>query len=102
MPIAKRGDLVQIHRIILEPEKRSDSLPACTKTVPYECWIKGFLLNEEACLGENVKIETFIGREIMGTLFQINPIYEHDFGKPIKELLSIAKELTKQKGKHWR
>jgi hypothetical protein len=33
---AKRGDLVQIHRIILKPEDRSPNLPADTRIVPYE------------------------------------------------------------------
>ncbi len=95
MPDAKKGDLVQIHKIILEPDQRSDNLPTCTKAVPYECWLKGFLLGEEANLGDRVKIETFIGREISGTLFQVNPVYDHDFGKPLKELLSIGSEPAK-------
>ena len=102
MPDAKKGDLVQIHRIVLEPDQRSDTLPACTKSVPYECWIKGFLVDEEANLRDSVKIETFIGRELSGSLFEVNPVYEHNFGKPLKELLPIGNELTKQMRKHLR
>jgi len=92
---AKEGDLVQIHRIILKPDQRPDSLPESTKSVPYECWIKGFLLGREASIGEEVQIETFVGREISGVLVSVNPAYDHSFGLPQKELLSIGRELKK-------
>jgi hypothetical protein len=92
MADAKRGDLVQIHKIILEPSQRPDSLPACTRSVPYECWIKGFLVDEDANLGDEVKIETFIGREISGKLYQVNPTYDHNFGVPQRELIAIGNE----------
>jgi hypothetical protein len=96
MADAKKGDLVQIHRVILEPGERPGTLPDCTKSVPYECWIKGFLLNSQATLGEEVQIETFIGREISGTLVSVHPAYDHSFGLPQKELLSIGRELRKK------
>jgi hypothetical protein len=95
MAEAKKGDLVQIHRVVLEPNQRPDTLPECTKTVPYEGWIKGFLINTEAALGDEVQIETLIGREISGTLVSTDPTYDHGFGKPQKELLSIGRELRR-------
>jgi hypothetical protein len=95
MADARKGDLVQIHKIILNPDQRPDSLPDSTKSVPYECWIKGFLLNNEARIGQEVQTETFIGREISGTLVSVNPVYDHSFGLPQKELLSIGRELKK-------
>jgi hypothetical protein len=96
MSDAKRGDLVQIHKIILEPDQRPNNLPSSTKSVPYECWIKGFLIDEDASIGDAVKIQTFIGREISGVLFQVNPIYDHNFGEPQRELVSIGNEVSKQ------
>ncbi len=102
MADAKKGDLVQIHNIILEPGQRPDVLPSCTKAVPYEGWIKGFLLEKDANVGDRVRIKTFIGREISGTLFQVNPVYDHGFGKPLKQLLSIGSEPAKQTGKDLR
>jgi 2-amino-4-ketopentanoate thiolase alpha subunit len=92
---AKKGDWVQIHRVILEPGQRPDTLPECTKTVPYEGWIKGFLINTEAAKGDEVQIETLSGRAISGTLVSVNPTYDHGFGKPQKELLSIGRELRR-------
>ena len=97
MPDAKKGDLVQIHKIILKPEQRPDSLPESTKSVPYECWMKGFLLNRQATMGEEVQIETFIGRKNSGILVAVNPPYDHSFGLPQEELLPIGRELKKNR-----
>jgi hypothetical protein len=65
----------------------------CTQAVPYEGWIKGFLLDYEANLGHEVKIESFIGREISGILHQVDPTYDHDFGVPQKEIIYIGNEI---------
>ena len=89
---AKKGDMVQIHKIILKPEERPSSLPSDTRSVPFEGWIKGFLLDEEATIGEEVRVETFIGRELSGILYAVDPVYDHNFGAPQKEILSIGKE----------
>jgi len=99
MADARKGDLVQINQIVLEPGQRPESLPKSTKAVPFECWIKGFLLDEEASLGDEVRIKTFIGRQMSGTLAAINPVYDHDFGRPRMELLAIGGELLKQLGR---
>ena len=96
MPDARKGDLVQIHSVILKPDQRPDNLPSSTRAVPYECWIKGFLLNEGANFGDEVAIETFIGRQLSGTLCLVNPMYDHNFGKPQKELLPIGPEAQRQ------
>lgn len=93
---ARRGDLVQIHKVILTPEQRPENIPASTKAVPYEAWIKGFLLDDQAKIGDTVKIETFIGREIAGSLTEVNPIYNHNFGKPQPALLSLGMEVKKR------
>jgi len=92
MSDAKKGDLVQVHKIVLKPDQRPDTLPECTRAVPYEGWVKGFLLNESANFGDEVKIETLIGREISGGLAQVNPTYDHNFGIPQKELVYIGNE----------
>jgi hypothetical protein len=96
MPDAKRGDFVQIHKLILKPGERPDTLPESTRSVHYEGWVKGFLISESANIGDEVEIETFIGREISGTLEQVSPVYDHNFGVPQKELLSIGSESRKK------
>jgi hypothetical protein len=92
MSDARKGDLVQVHKIVLKPDQRPDTLPECTRAVPYEGWVKGFLLNESANFGDEVNIETLIGREISGVLAQVNPTYDHNFGIPQKELVYIGNE----------
>jgi hypothetical protein len=96
MSDAKKGDLVQIRKIILEPSQRSDGLPPSTRKVPYACRIKGFLQDEHAMIGNKAEIETFIGRKISGILYQVNPTYDHGFGEPQYEILFIGKEVKHQ------
>ncbi len=96
MPDAERNNLVQIHMTILEPHERADNLPPSTAGTPYECWIKGFLIDKAANLGETVTIKTWIGREFSGALYKVNPIYDHNFGTPQKELLPIGDEARHQ------
>ena len=87
---ARRGELVKIHKVILAPEERALNIPECTKRVPYEVWIKGFLLDEGAKIGDTVSIETFIGRKLSGRLAAINPAYEHGFGNPPLDLIAAS------------
>ena len=89
---AKRGDWVRIHKIILEVGQRATNIPEDTQNVPLEMWDKGFLLNEKANIGEEVEVETYIGRTIKGKLIEVNPYYKHDFGKSVPELLYIGKQ----------
>jgi hypothetical protein len=92
---AHKGELVQIHKVILTPEQRAKNLPDCTKSALYEAWIKGFLLDDEAKIGDTVRIETFIGRHISGTLIEVNPVYDHNFGKPQPAILAVGKAAEK-------
>ena len=88
----KKGEWVRIHRIILQPSERAPQVPEDTKQVPLEMWDKGFLL-EDAAMGDEVTIETVTGRNETGTLIEVNPYYEHDFGKFVPELLAIDKQV---------
>lgn len=91
--VAKKGDWVQIHFIALNPEERSPRLPEDTKKVPLEIKIKGFLENDTANIGDIVKIKTNVGRVVEGRLISINPVYDHNFGEPVPELLKISNQL---------
>ncbi|WP_353094040.1 2-amino-4-oxopentanoate thiolase subunit OrtA [Tissierella praeacuta] len=98
---AKRGDWVRIHNIVLEVGQRATTIPGDTQNVPLEMWVKGFLLNDSANIGDKVKVETYIGRTVEGNLLEVNPYYKHDFGKCVPELLYIgrqARELLSKDG----
>lgn len=89
---AKQGDWVRIHKIILEVGERASNIPEDTKKVPLEMWDKGFLLDEGANIGDEVEVETYIGRIVKGQLIEVNPYYKHDFGKSVPELLYIGRQ----------
>lgn len=89
---AKKNDWVKIHNIVLQPEERAPQVPDDTKRVPLEMWVKGFILND-ALLNEVVKVKTITGRIVEGTLVEINPSHEHNFGKCIPEILQIGLQL---------
>ena len=94
MEIAKTGDWVQIHQIVLKPEERADHLPEDTKKVPLELWVKGFA-RRGGKTGDEIEIETITGRRIKGELVRVNPRYIHDFGDYVPELTKIDMQLKK-------
>ena len=94
--IAKKGDLVQVHIVVLAPDERAPVLPEATRCVPYEGWIKGYLIDDVAEFGQTVQIESFIGRQLSGVLVDLHPIYDHNFGEPQPELNTIGKETRKK------
>ena len=91
--VAKKGDWVRIHSVLMEAGNRALGIPEDTAVVPYELWDKGFLISDKAEIGDAVEIETITGRKIMGKLIETNPSYDHDFGKFIPEILIIDKQL---------
>lgn len=91
--MAKKNDWVLIHKIILKPEERAPQVPDDTKLVPLEMWVKGYLKNKEAEIGEEVTIITRTKREETGKLIEVNPYYTHSFGKFIPELLKISDQV---------
>jgi hypothetical protein len=90
--LAKKGDWVEIYNVVLESKDRAPQIPEDTKNVPLETWVKGFIL-EEGKIGDIVKIETVVGREVQGKLVKIHPTYVHNYGKHVPEILQIGKTL---------
>lgn len=90
---AKKGDWVRIHAVILTAAERTGNLPADTKATDIQMWTKGFLLDESAAIGDPVTVETYIGRRQSGTLTEIAPYYDHDYGRCVPELLPIGRDL---------
>ncbi|NLM07168.1 MAG: 2-amino-4-ketopentanoate thiolase [Tissierellia bacterium] len=96
---AKKGDWVRIHGIVLKSSERTANIPEDTKKVDLEMWNKGFLLNDSAKIGDEVEVETVIGRKVKGTLIEVNHQYELNYGRLIPELLHIgiqAREILKE------
>lgn len=89
---AKAGDWVRIHNIVLRPSERASNIPEDTRDVPLEMWDKGFLMDKEANIGDTVRVESYIGREVEGKMVEVNPYWEHDYGRAVPELLYIGRQ----------
>ena len=90
--VAKKGDWVRIHKIVLSASERAPQVPEDTKQVPLEQWVKGFILSD-AEMGDEVEIETVTQRKISGTLIEVNPTYVHTYGNYMPELGKISSEV---------
>jgi len=90
---AIKGDWVRIYKVVLTPEERAGNLPEDTKKVPLELWDKGFLVDGEGAIGEEVTVETMVGREIKGELVEVRPSFDINYGNVVTETLYIGKQL---------
>lgn len=96
--IIKKGAWVRVYKVVIPAEERSANLPEDTKQVPMEMWDKGFLVDETAIIGDQVTVETIVGREIKGELVELNPSYEINYGDCVTETLYIGKQLREMMG----
>lgn len=88
-----KGAWVEIETVVLDVDQRAPQVPEDTKETPLMQWVNGYLLNNEAKLGEEVEVETLIGRKVKGKLSNTTPKHVHNYGEPIKELIDVGKEL---------
>ena len=91
MKFGKKGDWIQIKRVVLEPAHRSSHIPESTKNLPMIMWVKGFL-QDDAKIGDYVKVKTRSGRIENGEFIDLNPSYRHDFGACVPELIIIGEQ----------
>ena len=78
---ANKGAWVKISNTVLKVGERAPNIPEETAKVPLIMHLNGFLLSDEARLGDCVSIETLSGRKVSGDLIEINPRYTHSFGE---------------------
>ena len=91
--MAKKGDWVRIHSIVLKAEERTAKLPDDTKKCDLQQWTKGFLQDETAAIGDEVTVKTAVGRLVKGTLIDEAPYYTHSYGKFVPEIIEIDRQL---------
>ena len=87
--MANKGDWVQVHITVLQPDERTGSIPDDTRKVPLEMWVKGTLINDTAEIGGEAAVTTRTGRTVSGTLCAVKPSFTHSFGDCVPELLQI-------------
>jgi len=93
------GDWVEIERVLLEPADRSTNLPDDTAAQPLRMWVKGYA-RMAASVGDELAVETMTGREVTGTLTDVNPGYFHTFGRPAPELTHVGRDLRTRVAAH--
>lgn len=91
--MAKKGDWVRIHNIVLKSEQRTGKLPEDTKSADLQMWTKGYLQQDEAKVGDIVTVETASGRTEKGTLIEEAPHYTHSYGDFVPEIIEIDRQL---------
>lgn len=91
--MAKKGDWVRIHSIVLKAEERTGRIPEDTQKCDFQQWTKGFLQDENANIGDQVTVKTAANRIIKGVLVEERPSYTHSYGKFIPEIIEIDKQL---------
>lgn len=87
-----KGQWAEVGAVLLGAGERSPNVPQDTARVPLEMRCKGFLTTP-ADVGGTAEILTVTGRRVAGELLAINPGYDHGFGPPLPELLTIGPEL---------
>lgn len=95
--MVKKGEWVRIHAVVLKASERTGKIPEDTQKCNLEMWTKGFLLND-AEIGDEVEIETAVGRKEKGTLVEVHPYYTHSYGKFVPEIIMIDKQLREIMG----
>ena len=87
--MAKKGDWVRIHSVVLKAAERTAKIPEDTQKCDLEMWTKG-TLQEDAEIGDEV---TAANRTEKGTLIEVGPYYTHSYGKFVPEIIEIDKQL---------
>ncbi len=87
--MAHKGEWALLHSVVLEAPQRAPQVPEDTRKVPLELWVKG-RLKHDSRLGAKATVITRTGREVAGTLLEVNPRFSHDFGEFVPELLDIG------------
>ena len=87
----KKGTWVEVEEIVLLPEVRSTIIPEETKRTPLKSFIRGKCLSDSE-LGDEVQVETNVGRIAKGIIVDMEPGYYHTYGKYVEEISNIGKQ----------
>ena len=93
--MVKKNSYGEIHKVIFKAKMRTAKIPDETKNVPYEKFMKGFLL-ADASIGDLVKVKTITGRILEGDLVQENPTFNLGYGTFVPQIMEIKRILREE------
>ena len=85
----KAGTWVSIRSTILEAGSRADGIPEDTAAVPLMMWVKGYL-TQDCAVGRDAEIRTVTNRIERGTLEEVEPATNVDYGDFVAEIGCIG------------
>lgn len=83
---------VRIQCEALQPGERAPHVPRATARTPLLFRVNGWTA-EDSKHGDDAWVETAAGRRIRGTIVEVNPAYQHGFGRPHPALQKIGPDL---------
>ncbi len=89
----QEDDFVVIEKIILPVGQRAPQLPEDTAATPLIALTRGWLLDQEARVGDEVRIRTLSGRTVTGRLTNRGTAPVHGYGESVPELLEIHQQV---------
>lgn len=95
MILAKKGDWVEIQKVLTDTKRKSKQTSDDVEE-PLIQWVRGFMMTEEAIIGDHIEVETIMGRYDKGNLSAVNPRAIYDFDEPMKKLIQMRKELMEE------
>lgn len=91
----EKNTWVEVEECILKSEERSSNLPEDTRNTDLMMWLRGFLIDDLAEIGDDVTIKTLSGRKVSGKLCDAKPRHQYDYGDTVVELIEVGEELKK-------
>jgi len=92
--MVKEGTWVSIRKTILEPKDRATGIPEDTAATPLIMWVNG-VLQEDAKVGDEVRVCTKMNRVEEGILEEVNPTTQVDYGNYVPEIVQIGIQARK-------
>lgn len=86
---------VEVEWTALEPEDRREGIPGDTAATPLKVRARG--MTGSALPGESAVVTTVIGREVVGVVREVEPGYQHSFGRPLPAWLEMRDAIRRER-----
>ena len=85
------GVWTELEWLVLRPEERAESCPPDTRLLPYRARTRGMALRP--VVGSEAEVRTASGRRVRGRVHDLDPGYEHTFGRPLTQWVHMKNHI---------